>query len=396
MNIAIVNQHFHTGGVETFLLSLIPQFLQLGHRVELRLLQPDAPNALLPQLRALGVAASGLAAPAAGGGRHRHDIALVTNPATLFAALRPPGAGGLPCERFVVGVYQTRMFCLDRGPLNLHNRLTRQLFARVPPANVIFGNHACRAEHAQHLPAMAGAPVVPLIVDGARFARRPALRRSTALKIVSIGRLEPFKTYNLTLLPVIDRLRRAGHDVAWHVHGSGPLRPQMLRLAAELGIADRVHLHGDLDYQAMPAALADAFAFVGSGMAMMEAAACGVPALPAIEYCAAPQTFGFVQDIPGISFFEPGLALPRHDIGDLLLQLLQQPAGLREACGDAGRARMADFSPAAVAQAYIQAFRAASTDRPAPGALAQAVYQASARLHRSGRAGLQRLGWRGG
>jgi glycosyltransferase involved in cell wall biosynthesis len=394
MKIAIINQHFDFGGVETFLLSLIRQFGRLGHEVDCFLLEPHRANALMPQLQALGVRIEALSALRQSGGDRHYDVAMVTNPATLFESLRQLSDCGLRVKRFVVGVYQTRMFCLDRGPLNLHNRLTRRVFATVPTANAIFGNDACRAEHAKRLPAMASAPVIALIVDGDKFTRRPALRRSKTLRLVSIGRLEPFKTYNLSMLDVVRRLREQGHAVVWDVYGSGPLQTNMAQRVAQLGLAEHVRLCGNVAYDAIPGVLGDAFAFVGSGLSMMEAAACGVPTLPAIEYSDRAETFGFVQDIDGISFFEPNLAFPRHDIADTLCRLIRLSPEAYEAIGDAGRAKMAVFFAEAAAQRYLEVFRSCSLERPVLNAATYWAYRASAALHHRGRALLRRLGQR--
>lgn len=394
MRIAVFNQHFDIGGVEAFLLSLLGQFARLGHDVDVFLLEPDRDNALLGALVAEGVRAQGIDRLRHGNGAARYDVALVTNPATLFTLLRLLDRQHLHADRLIVGVYQTRMFCLDRGALNLHNRLTRQLFGRLDPRNAIFGNDACRAEHAQTVPAMAGAPVVPLIVDLARFERRPVRRRDAWLRVVSIGRLDHFKTYNLSMPGVIRRLRDAGHPVVWDVYGDGPLREAMHRCADALGVRAHVRLHGPVAYDAIPGVLAEAFSFVGSGLAMMEAAACGVPAVAAIEYSDQPQTFGFVHQIAGISFFEPGLALPRHDIGDKLLELLDASPEAYESMGDAARAAMTPFSAAVVAPRYLEIMRGASVDRPPLTASSNAAYRISAWAHSRGGAWLHNMGWR--
>jgi glycosyltransferase involved in cell wall biosynthesis len=391
MKIAIVNQHFHIGGVETFLLSLVRQFGLSGHDVHLFLVDMEGPNALLAGLRSLGVRVQGLDELPCRGSQPEFDIALVTNPETLFKTLRMLERGDLKARSLVVGVYQTRMFCLDRGPLNLHNRLTRKVFSRMPVRNVIFGNDACRDEHARTAPAMARSPIIPLIVDGEKFARRMPLESSSPRRIVSIGRLDHFKTYNLTMLEVIRRLRELGHDVCWDVYGTGMLQPQMERRIAELGLSDAVRLLGNIDYRAIPRALADAFAFVGSGLSMMEAAACGVPALPAIEYDDKPETFGFPNEIDGISFFEPGLPLARRDIGDKLLELIRMPPDRYEALADAGRHKMSIFFAPTVADRYIEVFQGAESERPLLGAVGFAMFDASAKLHRDGLAMFKRL-----
>lgn len=392
MKIAIINQHFHIGGVETFLLSLIRQFKRQGHDVHVYLLESDSNSALLPDLLALGAMVAPFDSLRGKFDRSASfDIALVTNTNTFFETMRQLTLGNFFVDRLVVGVYQTRMYCLDRGPLNLHNRLIRQLFARIPVANAIFGNDACRDEHALTAPAMAKAPLVPLIVDGGKFSRRLPRDPNAPIRIVSIGRLDHFKTYNLTMPDVLRRLINRGHVVSWDVYGSGLLHARMSQRIEELGLCDHVRLLGNIDYKTIPRVLDGAFAFVGSGLSMMEAAACGVPSLPAIEYDNLPETFGFPHEISGISFFEPGLKLPRYDLADKLETLIRATPAEYEAIGDAGREKMSLFFPETVARSYIETFEAASKERPTVSALPYIVFKASAALHRGGFNALQRL-----
>lgn len=392
MKIAIVNQHFHIGGVETFLLSLINQFKLLGHDVHVYVLEPGNSNLLLPDLLALGAVVEPFdTLSVKSDPRPCFDITLVTNTNTFFETMRQLTLGNFAVDRLVVGVYQTRMYCLDRGPLNLHNRLVRKLFARMPVSNVIFGNDACRDEHARTAPVMAEAQLVPLIVDGKRFPRRLPLDPNAPMRIVSIGRLDHFKTYNLTMLDVLRRLINRGHAVCWHVYGSGPLYARMSQKIAELGLREHVILHGDIDYSAIPRVLDDAFVFVGSGLSMMEAAACGVPSLPAIEYDNLARTFGFPHELSGISFFEPGLNLPRYELIEKIEMLIHVTSAEYEYIGDAGRRKMSIFFPETVASRYIQSFEAASTMRPDLSAMSYFIFKVSTAFHLRGSKALRQL-----
>lgn len=392
MKIAIVNQHFHIGGVETFLLSLIRQFKRLGHDVHVFLLESDNANVLLPELLALDAVVFPFDALLnTHSSRSGFDVVLVTNTDTFFETLRQLTRGRFKASRLIAGTYQTRMYCLDRGPLNLHNRLIRKLFAQLPAANVIFGNDACRDEHARIAPSMLNSPIVPLIVDGDRFPRRARRDHNMPMRIVSIGRLDHFKTYNLSMLDVLLDLLNRGHAVSWDVYGSGMLHSLMRQRIAELSLGNQVRMLGDINYADIPHILNDAFAFVGSGLSMMEAAACGVPSLPAIEYESQPKTFGFPHEIPGISFFEPRLPLPRYDLGNKLEALISATPAEYESIGDAGREKMSLFFPETIARHYIQTFDAASTERPALSALPYYVFKASALLHRKGQIALKWL-----
>jgi hypothetical protein len=73
------------------------------------------------------------------------------------------------------------------------------------------------------------------------------------------------------MLSVVRRLRDLGHDVSWDVYGTGMLQSRMTSKIAELNLGRHVRLMGNVDYRRIPEVLADAFAFIGSGLSMMEA-----------------------------------------------------------------------------------------------------------------------------
>ena len=96
--------------------------------------------------------------------------------------------------------------------------------------------------------------------------------------IVSVGRLDPMKEYNLYMIEVVAELRRRGLPVTWTVYGEGTFMPRMVQRIAELGLGDAIRLAGPIDNSAVPAALRTAYVFVGMGTAIIEAALCRVPA----------------------------------------------------------------------------------------------------------------------
>jgi glycosyltransferase involved in cell wall biosynthesis len=296
---------------------------------------------------------------------------IVTNPATLMAIDRQSELYIRAQQRMLVLVFQTRMFCLNRGVWDVHNNLVGKIFKRFPAENIVFANTACKVTHAQELATdFSRSAVIPLIVDGERFSRRSErVNRADALRIVSIGRLEHFKTYNLTMLDVVRRLRQDGLNVHWEVYGSGPLQGKMAETARDYDIADAVSFRGDINYDEIPRALSQAFGFVGSGLSVMEAAAMGVPSIPAIEYSQQPRTFGFISDIAGDSFFEPGIYDTEYDIADLLRELALKSELQYEALGDRCRERMTSFFSNNVAQKYLDAIVHARSGEYAPTAL---------------------------
>jgi glycosyltransferase involved in cell wall biosynthesis len=87
-------------------------------------------------------------------------------------------------------------------------------------------------------------PVV--VFEAAKRLRESLGVKPESLLIGSVGRLAPEKNHDV-LLGALRRLRVARVDAHLVVAGGGPLRESLLRRAAELEIADRVHLIGEVE-----------------------------------------------------------------------------------------------------------------------------------------------------
>ncbi|MGO9417145.1 MAG: glycosyltransferase family 4 protein [Syntrophobacteraceae bacterium] len=110
--------------------------------------------------------------------------------------------------------------------------------------------------------------------------------------IVSVGRLEPMKEYNLYMIDVVDRLRRRGYPVTWAVYGLGRFAEDMRARIDALGLGDVIQMKGALAYHQFAAAMQDACIFVGMGTSIIEAALCGVPGVVALAYETKGLTYG--------------------------------------------------------------------------------------------------------
>ncbi len=118
-------------------------------------------------------------------------------------------------------------------------------------------------------------------VQVAELHRRFRLDRFDRV-ILSVGRITEEKNNRLTLEATAELVRR-GHNVALLIFGKGPDRFELERLAARLGIRDRVIFGGFLDQHEVAAAyeLGDVFAFPSpsdtQGIVLYEAQAAGLP-----------------------------------------------------------------------------------------------------------------------
>lgn len=192
--------------------------------------------------------------------------------------------------------------------------------------------------------------VVPLGTDPTRFRPDPAavsaFRQRRGLPegrwLVTVARLVPHKGID-TGLEVLARLADEHPDLRYAVIGHGTYRDALVALASELGVADRVHILGDVGDDELPGAFAMADVYLGLsrqvgldaegfGISLLEAGACGVPVVAGAS--------GGIAD--AVAGGETGILVTPGDpepAADAVRHLLADPA-LARRLGDAGRARV--------------------------------------------------------
>ena len=124
------------------------------------------------------------------------------------------------------------------------------------------------------------ARMLPLGVDTQMFSPRERRERSTPLTILNVGSLVPVKN-QIELLNAFARLERP--DTCLEIIGTGILEHELRARAKMLGIENHVAFVGAIPHDALPFRYRKADLIVQSslheaqGMAIFEAAACGVP-----------------------------------------------------------------------------------------------------------------------
>jgi glycosyltransferase involved in cell wall biosynthesis len=201
---------------------------------------------------------------------------------------------------------------------------------------------------------------VPLGVDTARFSPLPVGGESSIAKrsgegkrvrerspgILSVASLHPVKNHAL-LLRAFRRVAAELAEVQLQLAGDGPLKYELVQLAEGLN----VQFLGEVDHGALPEIYRRADVFVqtsrheAQGMAVLEAAACGVP----------------VVGTPVGVLPEIGLVVrDEREIADQLLALLRD-APRRRALGEAARKKVeAEYSLTSTVERFEQLYRVAS------------------------------------
>ena len=228
-------------------------------------------------------------------GEHVHAMSIFG----LVIALRLSRADA--AIRPTVGIYHQNEF-IFRASRFFFPKFAQMIFTEMPADNILFFNESSRDNYAScfHQDYSASS----LLPIGVELETVATPRLADGCKIVSVGNLEEFKTYNRHMITVVAELKERLPKITYHIYGSGPTENELRQYATDLNVEDRVHLHGYLEYSKFSEIIADCDLFVGSGTALVEAAAAGRPALIGIESIEIPKTYGYLSDIEGFSYNE--------------------------------------------------------------------------------------------
>lgn len=244
--------------------------------------------------------------------------------------------------------------------------------------------------------------VAPCGVDLTLFgADGPAAPRRRAHRIMTVGRLVPRKGVDLVIRALRTLADTGVDDLELVIAGGGgdakrlgedPEARRLLALAAELGVADRVVLEGQVPRERMPELLRSADAVVCTpwyepfGIVPLEAMACGVPVIAAA-------VGGLIDTVVD---GQTGLHVPPRNVEALaaaIRTVVEDPAAARK-LGRAGLARVhARYSWDRIAAETEKAYQLTlnqANGRPAPRRRVPRAGQAAAlpvssRLQSTGR-----------
>ena len=330
-------------GGTTFLIRLIKERARRGQRSAVLLLSDRVDPALVETLGHdaeilrlsdflvdRGVAARGLlgvfaplahrrlAKALAPFGNHIHSMGLFGS----ILGLRL--AGGDPQKQLTVGIYHQNEYLYRPSPFHFP-REVQNLFAAIPPENIVFFNESSRHNYSTHF---SGADYQRshLLPIGVTLDQEPApLPVQPGQHIVSIGNLFPYKTYNRHIIGVVAALKERFPDIRYDIYGVGAMDEKLRSLAKTLEVDDRVTLHGPLEYSRFREVVAACDLFVGSGTSLIEAAAAKRPALIGIESIEHPVTYGYLSDARGYSYNENMPDVPKASIATMVERLFSDP-----------------------------------------------------------------------
>lgn len=222
---------------------------------------------------------------------------------------------------------------------------------KLPPSCRLFMNEQIRKQVEELSLSPVAGEIWPIPVDGTRFEK--VIRSPARGLIVSVGRLNPMKEYNLWMIDVVEELLSDGLDVRWEVYGDGPFRNEMIRKVSEKKLEGSIFIKGEISYERFTEVLEKAYVFVGMGTALIEAGYAGVPGIAATVSDTEGLTHGFLHELPGFSCGEP-LQHPTRRVADLLRQVFRLDSEGYIKLADAQRQHAVRFDADSLMEGFLR------------------------------------------
>lgn len=226
-----------------------------------------------------------------------------------------------------IGVYHSKEFVWgDSSTLPFYEVVNRQLFSDLLGLNsVYFFNDKLPDIYAKYFDfEINDKNVFPLGVIESKKNEMQKIETKgvgNVFRIVSVGRLVNFKTYNLWMLDVIKKLE-GKINVEFYIYGTGPLEQDIKEKIERNNLNNKVFLKGSLSYSELKSTISRYDLFIGSGTAIVEASSIGIPSIIGIESEVEPVSYGFLSDIPGYSYNEDNL-YEKHDVEKIILDYFE-------------------------------------------------------------------------
>lgn len=257
----------------------------------------------------------------------------------LYSALYIQRLGGT--INLSVGIYHQNEFVFQNTN-HYFAKVSQEIFKAIAPSKIVFFNEVSKRNYERFFCTdFSTSPVLPIgitLPDLKNLSRYDGQGR-----IVSVGNLVGFKTYNKHVISILPSLLENGLKCSYEIYGSGPEKNTLENLVTSLGLSEVVTFKGRIEYEKFHEAVSGAAIFIGSGTSLLEAAALGVPSLIGIESSTEPVTYGFLSDTNGYSYHEKGSSNKVFQIRDLIESTLTNNA-FREDLANACKIRAEMFS----------------------------------------------------
>lgn len=223
-----------------------------------------------------------------------------------------------------VGFYHYSKYLWGGDRVAFHERLNREfIFKYLPQESLLFFSEGNRQLYKEHKKMdFSHSNTFRLgVIDSKKNELTGDL--GAVLKVVAVGRLVEFKTYNLYMLDIIKRMNKKGYKVQFDIYGDGPLRSEIENKIQQLNIGGQINLKGTLDYLEFDNTVGKYDLFIGSGTAIIQAAALGLPSIVGVENTVEPETYGYFSNVHQYEYNLKGLDLPLFSIEKIIEEFIE-------------------------------------------------------------------------
>lgn len=256
----------------------------------------------------------------------------------------------------VFGIYHTNELAWGGDKLPAYEAYFRKKMFSVPPMFLFFNQSSvdmtAKKNGSPNYPLM----LFPLGVDMPSDNGHTKAAAGEKLRLVSVGRLVEFKTYNLYMLDVARQLKDDGIQFSYSIFGSGPLHDAMKVRVEKLGLEQEVILEGDLEYSRLDEELSMHQVFIGTGTALLHAAANGLACITAIENEKDSNSYGYFSELPGYDYHEQDMGFQKYKFYDLIAEYSLLDEAGRADLSERHRVKSKAFNMESCADSFVVAF----------------------------------------
>ena len=257
-----------------------------------------------------------------------NELILDTNKSVVLATLHPSAAmaalcvaEGMKCTepsvdvRFFQWVSHSRAFFFSGAAVS---SLLKKAFFLLPKDSTYFMSKLAREIHSAHWNKTLEEYGV-LQIAGRNPTAYNTSATTNVIRIVSVGRLVPFKSYNRHAPTIVEKLRSEGLDVTWDIWGYGPDESIISEEIDKLGVSSSVTLRGALDHSLFDETVSEYDVFIGVGTAALEAGKTKTPTIVAAEN-SGDHCYGFIFETPAGSIGEVVDSFPQTPLIDCIMK----------------------------------------------------------------------------
>jgi 1,2-diacylglycerol 3-alpha-glucosyltransferase len=241
------------------------------------------------------------------------------------------------------GVYHTNEYNFKKFKNWYFGNFIIKLLQKISAKNILFFNEISNQYYNTiYDNKFKDSLITPIGVDVSSFKDDFVGKQNN--RIVSIGRLSSWKKYNFHMIEAVHALQQQGITIHYDSYGDGDQLEVLNALVTKYNLNHLVKFHSGVPYSQFKNTIANSLLFIGSGTALIEASACGIPALIGIENESEPVSYGFLHNVTSYSYHEQQLPYERKEIVEFILYLLKGDQTRYKSECEKAKLRANDFS----------------------------------------------------